>query len=191
MIETTTISDDAREAYLEAFQRIELNTTPGDAMLLRILVQVSRARRGVEVGTATGYGALQLGIAFERTGGTLLSLESDPERARTAREHLRRLGLDRTVTVIEGDALQVLPNLEGEFDFVFLDALKREYLKYFQALAPKLARGAVVVADNVIRHASDMKDFLDSMQASREFEAVTIRASLEKSDGMAIYYKVR
>ena len=95
------------------------------------------------------------------------------------------------MTVIEGDALKVLPTLEGEFDFVFIDALKKDYLKYFQSLSPKLKRGALVVADNVIRSAKDMKDFLDSMESSPDYEKVTIRASMDKNDGMAIYLKVR
>ena len=188
--ESGKVSDEAREAFIRDFKRIGLNTTPGDAMTLRILVQASKAKRGVEVGTATGYGAINMGIGFERNGGHLYTVDIDPKMVQTARQNLKTAGLENTVTVIEGDALKVLPTLEGEFDFVFIDALKKDYLKYFQALSPKLKRGALVAADNVIRSAKDMKDFLDFMENSPDFEKVTIRASLEKNDGMAIYLKV-
>ncbi len=185
------MNDDARDEFLRNFKRIGLNTAPGDAMMLRILVQASKAKRGVEVGTATGYGAMQMGIAFERNGGHLDTVDIDPKMVKTARENLQKIGLENTVTVIEGDALKVLPTLEGEYDFVFLDALKRDYLKYFQAISPRLKRGAVVVADNVIQSAREMKDFLDAMEANKDFDKVIIRSAMEKNDGMAVYYKVR
>lgn len=182
---------EAREQFLQDFKRIGLNTTPGDAMTLRILVGVSGAKRGVEVGTATGYGALQMGMAFERNGGHLDSIDIDPKMVQDARENIKKMGLEKTVTVIESDALKVLPTLTGKIDFVFIDALKRDYLKYFQAISPKLKKGALVVADNVIRSAGEMKDFLDAMESNKDYEKVIIRASLEKNDGMAIYYKIR
>jgi predicted O-methyltransferase YrrM len=81
--------------------------------------------------------------------------------------------------------------LEGEFDFVFLDAVKRDYLKYFQLLSPKLKPGAVIVADNVIQSAREMRDFLDFMEQSPDYDLVIVRASMEKDDGMAICYKIR
>jgi predicted O-methyltransferase YrrM len=185
------VSQAERNRMLEEFKRIALNTTPGDAMLLRVLVQSRNAQRGVEVGTATGYGAIQMGIGFERTGGQLYTIDIDPGMVKAARENLQRFGLEKTVTVIEGDALKELPKLTGEFDFVFIDALKADYLKYFQALAPKLKRGAVIVADNVIRSAGEMKDFLEFMAHSPDYDMTIVRASMEKNDGMAVCYKVR
>lgn len=189
--DTPSVSDEAREHFIREFKRTGLNTTPGDALFLRILVQSTGAKRGVEVGSATGYGALQMGVAFERTGGHLITVDIDPAMVRATRSNLKAVGLDQTVTVIEGDALQVLPKLEGEFDFVFLDALKRDYLKYLQALEPKLKPGAVVVADNVIQSAREMRDFLECVQSSPAYETTTIRASMEKNDGMTVSFKRR
>jgi predicted O-methyltransferase YrrM len=183
-------SPEGREAFLRAFERTGLNSTPGDAMTLRILIQAVGAKSGVEVGTSTGYGAIHMGIAFERTGGTLKTVEIDPAAATTARENLARVGLGSVVEVLEGDALSVLPTLQGAVDFVFIDAHKPDYLKYFRALEPKLKPGAVVVADNVIRSASAMRDYLEFMQSSPEWESVIIRASEEKNDGMMISYRV-
>ncbi|OHB73930.1 MAG: hypothetical protein A2Z25_05365 [Planctomycetes bacterium RBG_16_55_9] len=95
------------------------------------------------------------------------------------------------MTCIEGDALQTLPTLKGELDFAFIDALKSDYLKYFKLIEPKLVPGAVVVADNVIQSARAMKDFLDYIQTSPDYDTVIIRASMEKNDGMSVSYKIR
>ena len=78
------------------------------------------------MGGNVGYGAINMGIGFERTGGQLYSVEIDPRNVRTARRNLEAVALSKTVTVIEGDALKVLPALEGEIDFIFLNALKED-----------------------------------------------------------------
>ena len=180
-----------RDAFIREFHRTGLSTTPEDAMLLRILVETRKAQRGVEVGSAAGFGAINMGIAFERTGGHLFTLEIDPEMVKACRDNVAKMGLEKSVTCIEGDALQTLPALEGEFDFVFLDAVKKDYLKYFKFIEPKLKPGAVIVADNVIQSADAMKDYLEHVQTGPDYETVIVRASDEKKDGMAITCKIR
>ena len=189
--ERNKISDEFRERLIINFQRGPLNTTIGDAMMLRILVEGTRAKRGIEVGSANGFGAINMGIAFERTGGHLYTLEIDPQRVKECRENLKKVGLEKTVTCIEGDALKILPTLEGKFDFVFIDAVKQDYFKYFKIIEPKLKPGAVIVGDNVIRSARAMKDFLDYIQESPNYDTVIIRASMEKKDGMSVSYKIK
>lgn len=184
-------SEAFRREFIKDFHRTGLNTTPGDAMMLRILVESAGAKRGVEVGSASGFGAINMGIGFERTGGHLYTLEISPQSAKECRDNLKAVGLENTVTCIEGDALKTLPTLEGEFDFMFIDALKSDYMKYFKLLEPKLKPGAVIVADNVIRSAKAMKDFLDFIQNSPDYDTVIIRASMEKNDGMSVSYKIR
>jgi predicted O-methyltransferase YrrM len=183
--------DAARKAFVEGFDRIGLNSAPGDAAMLRILVESSKAKRGVEVGTATGYGAILMGLGFERTGGELITVDIDPKMVNVARENLKTVGLDDVVTVVEGDALKVLPELKGQFDFVYIDAVKSDYLKYFQALEPKLGPGAVIVADNVIRSAKAMPDFFELIAKSPNYISNTIRSDETKRDGMMVIYKVR
>jgi predicted O-methyltransferase YrrM len=183
--------DAARRDFIEQFVRIGLNSAPGDAAMLRILVQSTKAKRGVEVGTATGYGAILMGLGFERTGGHLTTVDIDAQMVATARDNLKRVGLQDVVTVVQGDALEVLPKLEGQFDFVYLDAVKSDYLKYFQALEPKLTPGAVIVADNVIRSAHAMTDFIDAVSQSPNYLSTTIRADDSKRDGMMVIYKLK
>jgi predicted O-methyltransferase YrrM len=180
-----------RNEFIKNFHRTGLNTTPGDAMMLRILVESSGAKRGIEVGSSTGFGAINMGIAFERTGGHLYTLEIDPRSAEVCRDNLEKVGLENTVTCILGDALKTLPTLEGQFDFIFIDALKRDYLKYLKLVEAKLKPGSVIVADNVIQSARAMRDFLDYIQNSPDYDTVIIRASMEKNDGMSVSYKIR
>ncbi len=172
-------------------KRTGLNSAPGDAAMLRILVESSNAKRGVEVGTSTGYGAILMGLGFERTGGKLITVDIDPKAVQTARANLEKMGLSSVVTCVEGNALEVLPKLEGEFDFVYLDAVKSDYLKYFKALEPKLTPGALVVADNVIRSAKSMTDFFEAMATNSNYLSTTIRSDDSKRDGMMVIYKLK
>lgn len=185
------ISDEARREFIKGFKRTGLNTTPEDAMVLRILAETRNAQRGVEVGSATGFGAINMGIAFERTGGHLFTLEIDPDTVKACRENIEKMSLEKSVTCVEGDALKTIPALEGQFDFVFIDAVKKDYFKYLKLIEPKLKPGAVIVADNVIKSANAMKDYLDYVQTDPGYDTAIIRASDEKGDGMAITYKVR
>jgi predicted O-methyltransferase YrrM len=189
--ESGRASNEFREQFLKDFKHIPLDSTAGDAMLLRILAGSMNAQRSVEVGSARGFGAINMGIAFERTGGRLYTIDIDPDMVKACRENLAAVGLEKTVTVVEGDALKVLGELEGEFDFVFLDAVKQDYFRYFKAIKPKLRPGAMVVADNAIQSAGAMKDFLDFMRASPDWEIVVVRASMEKNDGMAVCHRTR
>ncbi len=178
-----------RERFIKGFARIFKNTTPGDATFLRILVESSKAKRGLEIGTATGYGAVLMGLAFERNGGHLTTIEIDPDMVEAARTNIVKMQLEEVVTVIEGDALAIIPKLKGRLDFVFIDALKKDYLKYLRAVEPKLKPGSVIIADNVIQFADDMQEYLHAVLNNPRYHTAVIKASEEKGDGMAVSYR--
>ncbi|MCX5673951.1 MAG: class I SAM-dependent methyltransferase [Planctomycetota bacterium] len=134
--ESKKMTDAEREQFIKDFHRTGLNTTLGDAMMLRILVEGAKCKRGVEVGSATGFGAINMGVGFERNGGHLWTIDIDAGMVKATRENVAKMGLEKTVTVIEGDALKVLGGLEGEYDFVFIDALKSDYGKYLKLMLP-------------------------------------------------------
>jgi caffeoyl-CoA O-methyltransferase len=175
-----------RDDFIKNFRRIDYNSTPGDAQFLRILIEASRAKNGLEIGVATGYGAMVMGLAFERNRGHLTSVDIDGKMVLAARSNIKKMNLQETVTVVKGSALNVIPKLDSSFDFVFIDALKKEYLQYFLLVEPKLKRNAIVVADNVIQHAKEMRDFLETVQDNPKYHSVIIRASDEKDDGMMV-----
>jgi len=185
-----TAMERRRERFISDFTRIPRNTTPGDGAFLRLMVESSRAKRGLEIGTATGYGAIWLGLAFQQNRGRLTTIEIDPEMAKIARANLAEVQLDKVVTIVEGDALEVIPKLKGQFGFVFIDAAKTLYSKYLALLEPKLKPGSLIIADNVIQFAKEVRGYLRIVQDDSRYHTVIIRASDEKGDGMAVSYKV-
>jgi len=183
------VSPEKREEFLVTFKRGPLNVQYDDGVFLRLMVEMSKATSGVEVGAYNGYSAIHAGIAFERNGGKLTTIDIDPKAVEVSRANIAKFGLDKTITVVEGDALKVLPELKGEYDYVFIDAVKSDTLKYFQAIKPRLKVGAVIVVHNAVSSAAAMKDFLDAMKADKDYDMVIVRAGTNPRDGMAICYR--
>lgn len=119
------------------------------AQLVRILVRARAPQRVLEVGTNIGYSVVVMGRELGASA-TLESIEIDPRLARIARDYSSRASLRCSVRIHEGAALEVLPRLEGPWDFVFIDCVKHEYLDYLDAVMPRLSRNALIVADNVL-----------------------------------------
>jgi predicted O-methyltransferase YrrM len=124
------------------------SSDPEVGRLLSILARARGARRILEVGTAIGYGTLWL--ARGATEARVLTIDPDPERRELARGFLGRAGVLDRVELIDGEALEVLPRLDGPFDLVYLDALKEQYRRYLDLALPKLAIGGLVVVDNLL-----------------------------------------
>lgn len=119
-----------------------------------LAVLAANRRRIVEVGTAIGYSTLWMALA-QPAGGTIVTIDPNPERTSRAREFWRSAGVaDEAVTIVGQPALAAfeagVSALDGPFDLAFIDALKSEYQDYLDALLPRLAPGALVVADNVL-----------------------------------------
>ena len=117
--------------------------------LLAVLVAALQAQRIIEVGTAIGYSTLHMAQALG-PGGVIVTLERDEQRIAQAREFWTRAGVADRIELVEGDALQTLPNLEGSFDMAFVDATKQEYGDYLGMIESKLNPGALVAIDNVL-----------------------------------------
>src|SRR5215210_1611022 len=107
-----------------------------DGRFLRVMVASSGATRALEIGGAHGYSAIWIGLGLRQTGGKLTTIEYDPARAEIAADNIRRAGLADIVTVVPGDAFKEIPRLAGELDFVFLDAWKRDYKRFFDMVFP-------------------------------------------------------
>jgi predicted O-methyltransferase YrrM len=132
-----------------------IQVTPNQGKLLQLLVQLSGARRILEVGTLGGYSTIWLARALG-PDGDLITLELDPAYAEVARKNIARANLSKAVEQRIGPALQSLPRLAREnqvpFDFIFIDADKQGTTQYFE-WALKLSRpGSVIVVDNVVRN---------------------------------------
>ncbi|MEM1552569.1 MAG: class I SAM-dependent methyltransferase [Candidatus Bathyarchaeia archaeon] len=127
----------------------------------KILVEVIREikpKRVLEIGTLVGYSAILMGKELS-SDAHLITIEKDANSAKIARENIRKAEIPPTVEVIVGDALEIIPKLEGMFDLVFIDAEKSEYLNYLQLIENKLHKGSVVIVDNA-EHAPNYLDYV-------------------------------
>ncbi|MGZ8797948.1 MAG: O-methyltransferase, partial [Thermoanaerobaculia bacterium] len=122
---------------------------PEVAQLMRILVRTKRPRRIIEVGTNIGYSVIVMGRECE-PDATVETIELDRETLHTAREFVGEAGLPCPVVFHHGAALDVLPRLEGPFDFAFIDCVKSEYGDYLDLLLPRMSPGALIVCDNLL-----------------------------------------
>ncbi len=139
----------SKEAGLPAIE-----VSPNQGKLLMLLVKMVSAKRILEVGTLGGYSTIWLARALP-AGGKLITLEAERKHAEVARKNIANAGLARKVEVRVGPALDTLTKLEGEgagpFDFVFLDADKRNNSAYFDRALRLSRKGTAIVADNVVR----------------------------------------
>jgi predicted O-methyltransferase YrrM len=121
------------------------------ATLMNLLIKEGEARRILEVGSSYGYSTVWLAEAARAIGGKVVSLELRAAKTEYARTQLARAQLESLVEFRVGDALDSLAQLPGPFDFVLIDLWKDLYLPVFERLYPKLAPGAIVVADNMLQ----------------------------------------
>ncbi len=135
-----------------------------DGRFLRLMVASNRAKKALEIGGASGYSAIWIGMGLRETGGKLVTIEYDAVRARELAENIKRAGMTDVVQVIAGDAFQQIPKVPGTFDFVFLDAWKKDYKRFFDMVYPRLDKGGLFLAHNVVNKRSEMGDFLDAIQ---------------------------
>ena len=103
----------------------------------------------LEIGTAVGYSALLMAHHMPKDS-KIITIEQDANRIDTAYNFITRAGRIEQIQLIDGDASEMLTQLEGPFDMVFIDAAKGQYLDYLQKIIDKLSIGAVIIADNVL-----------------------------------------
>ena len=118
--------------------------------LLRILLQIKKPEKILEVGAAIGFSSVFMG---ENTGKNthITTIENYEKRIPIARENFRRAGKEDKITLIEGDATEVLAEMEGTFDFIFMDAAKGQYIHYLPNVLRLLSDGGCLVSDNVMQ----------------------------------------
>jgi predicted O-methyltransferase YrrM len=142
--------------------------------IIRRLLERHRPTRAMEIGSLLGYSAILIAGSLPPRG-RLTCIEANPYLARLVKANAEEAGLGRKVKVVVGDALRALPLLGGRYDFVLIDARKEDYLDYLHQLEPKLADGAVIVADNTGVFRRDVGPYLahvrsDARYTSREYE---------------------
>jgi caffeoyl-CoA O-methyltransferase len=127
----------------------QMLTGPVAGRFLEMLVWFGRPQRVLEIGTFSGHSALSMAAALPE-GGRIDTCEIDPDRAAVAQRYFDRSPHGSRITLHLGPALETIAQLEGDFDFVFIDANKEGYVDYYEAVLPRLSERGLIVADNTL-----------------------------------------
>jgi len=185
---TLTPQIDSILKAIRAADKGQLAVSEEDGRFLRVLVATRGAKSILEIGGASGYSGIWLGLGARESGGKVVSIEYDPQRAKEAAENISRAGLTDVVRVVPGDAFKEIPKLQGTFDFVFLDAWKPDYQKFFDMVFPRLTPGGLFTAHNVINKKTDMEPFLKTIQTHPQLFTSIVSPG---SEGMSVSVKLR
>lgn len=166
--------------------------------LLKMFVRMIRPKRVLELGTFTGYSAMCLAEGLLGEDACVHTIEIDDELEDFIREHFGRTPLGERITLHIGDAKEIIPTIEGDFDLVFVDANKRHYLDYYNLILPRVKKGGFIIADNTLwdgkvvdwgkkleDQTKGILDFNDFVAADQSVEKVI----LPLRDGLTIIYK--
>lgn len=196
---------DASEVFPDAFQGIddervlpllrmkelgyrhgEMNIPCRDGRFLYDLITENGYRRGLEIGTYNGYSTLWLGLAFRKTGGKVYTIEIDAGPAREAQENFANAGLGDVIDARINDAFDEIARIDGDFDFIFIDANKEDYGKFLSLLKDRLRPGGALIGHNVSNAAGEMEDFLEAIQDDPD---LTTTFHTTSSEGISVSIK--
>lgn len=173
-------------AELEKTQKDFWNISRATANFLSMLIKISNAKNVVEVGTSNGYSGIWIANALKETGGKLTTIEFWEKRIVLAQENFKTCEVDDIITIKQGEACDVLAQIDFEIDFAFIDANKSEYIKYFDIIGPKLKKGGIITADNITSHPEKVADFVEKIKADPNYQVEI----LDLPGGLLVGYKL-
>ena len=174
-------------AELEKTQKDFWNIPRKTAVLINTFIKMMGAKSALEIGTSNGYSGIWIAKALKQTGGKLTTIEFYEKRQSVAIENFKKCGVNDIIRPLQGSACDILESFtpDEKFDFVFIDANKREYVKYFELIKPHLTEKALIVADNITSHAEKVQTFIDAVDADNEFQYEIV----EVPGGILIAYR--
>ena len=155
---------------------------PIKGRIIADIIRKYKVKNILEVGTLYGYSAILMASVLPSSDGKVVTIEVDKSNADVARKNISDAELSDKIDVRVGNALDVISKLDLEYDLLFLDAAKNEYLKYLKLAEEKknLKRGAIIVADNVEVSKNEMQDYLQYVRTSSGiYKSYTIETTLE------------
>ena len=176
-LEKPPVPKDANEKkVLEILENIRAtqsyrNVPPEDGRLLRLMAESMNAQNIIEVGASTGYSAIWMGLALQKTGGKMTTYEIDAGRAAIARANFERAGMADIITLVEGDAHEEVKSLKDPIDIIFLDADKQGYIDYLDKLLPLVRPGGLVIAHNITPRMAD-PDYMKAITTNPNLETI-------------------
>ncbi len=190
-VEKERVMDEKVRKFLDKMKNRwrDLNVPEQDGKILYEIIVQNKYKKALEVGTSTGHSGIWIAWALSKTGGKLITIEIDEGRRREALSNFKEAGLSDTIDSRLANAHQLVNELPGPFDFVFIDADKDWYTNYARALIPKLEPGGCMTAHNVEEGRFGMRgtrEYYEYMKSLPEFETSLHPKSIA---GVAISYK--
>lgn len=216
--DTAMIVDENITAYLRSLikeeKKEELNTIEYEARkqhvpivkpetkeLLKMMVLLKKPMKILEVGAAVGFSSLYMN-EYQPESGTIVTIERNEKRIKQAKENIKKMHKEQMITLLEGDAIEILKSLDGVFDLIFIDAAKGQYIHFLEDVLRLLAPEGLLISDNVLqdgdiarsRYAVErrdrtihkrMRDFLYTIKNHKQLETTI----LSVGDGVAISLK--
>ena len=174
----TELLDRLAEETKATLSAPQMLTGAVEVRFLQFLVYATGAKRILELGTFSGYSAISMAAALP-AGGRIDTCEVSEEHAAVAKRYIDEAGYGDRITIHLGPALESIGRLEGEFDFVFIDADKPNYVNYYEAVLPRLSEGGLIAADNTLwsGRVLDSSDDSEGTEAIRAFNEHVIADS--------------
>lgn len=166
----------------------DMNVPIKDGKILYDIIIKNNYKSAVEIGTSTGHSAIWIAWALSKTGGKLITIEIDKTRYIQAKSNFKKAGVSKYIDVRLADAHELVPKLPGKYDFVFSDADKFWYTRYFQAMDPKLIVGGCFTAHNTSMRVSGIVEFLDYLEKMDNYSTTIDKSS---RSGISVSYKLK
>lgn len=203
LIESMEISNPAwlQQLEQEALEEGVPVIRPRTQGLIKFFLDLAGPMSILEVGTGTGFSALLMDC-YAPEGCKITTLEKNPERALSARQHFAGRGARDRIELIEGDAAEILPRLAGPYDLIFMDAAKGQYIRFLPEVLRLLKTGGLLISDNILREEEilasrytvtrrdrtihkRMRDYLQALTGREDLRTLL----LEMGDGVAVTLK--
>ena len=165
----------------------DMNIPISDGKILYDIIIKNNYKSALEIGTSTGHSAIWIAWALSKTGGKLTTIEIDKERYLQAKSNFKKAGVEKYIDAKLGDAHEIVPAIEGSFDFVFSDADKYWYKNYFIAMDPKIKGGGCFTAHNTAMQVSGIKEFLDYIEGLKNYKTTI---DISSRSGISVSYKI-
>lgn len=169
---------------------------------IRVLFKLKEPKNILELGSAIGYSAILMSECISGDG-KITTIENYDKRIIEAKENFKRAGKEDVITLLEGDALEIISKLDDEYDFIFMDAAKAQYINYLPHLIRLMPKGAILLTDNVLQDGdlfesrygiirrnrtihTRMREYLEAVKNSDELETSIVKIG----DGITLSVKL-
>ena len=187
-------ADPNEEKILKSLEEIAQTDNSGllvpleDGRLLRMLTESTGARNVVEIGTYKGYSALWFCLALRNTGGKITTHEINAKNVALAQDNFKKAGVENLVTIVEGDAHEMVTKLKEPIDILFIDADKPGYADYLKKLLPLVRSGGLILAHNTTNSGRQMPDYFTAVTTDPNLDSIFLG---QQSIGIGITLKKR